>query len=348
MTVDAYRALCMQVSCPAVNAAASVDEARAIMGSTIGRLDRQVGASKAFVGSDVKLVVLPEYFLTGFPMGEPLELWAKRAACAPAGPEQERLGAIAQRHGVYLSGNLYETDDAFPGLYLQASLIWSPNGDVVLRYRRLHSLFAPTPHDLWDRYVDTYGVDALFPVVDTPLGRLACVASEEILFPELSRALTMRGAEVLLHSTSEVSSPRQTPKDIAKLARAQENLAFVVSANSASITGTDIPAASTDGKSQIVDFSGRVLVEAGTGESMVANAEIDVEALRRARTRPGMPNLVARNRFELWAGEYQRAVDHGLGHPAGNIDPDHVPERSHFIRTHSAVIQRLTEAGVIG
>lgn len=347
MTVDAYRALCLQVSCPAVNAAATDEEARWLMGGTIERLGRQVGASKGFAGSDVKLVVLPEYFLTGFPMGEPLGAWAAKAACEPDGEEEERLGAIAQQHGVYLSGNLYETDPAFPGLYLQASLIWGPTGDVALRYRRLHSLFAPTPHDLWDRYIDVYGVDALFPVADTPLGRLACIASEEILFPELARALTMRGAEVFLHSTSEVGSPRQTPKDIAKLARSQENLAFVVSANSASITGTDIPAASTDGKSQIVDFNGRVLVEAGAGESMVANAEIDIEALRRARRRPGMPNLVARNRFELWAGEYGRAVDLALGHPAGNIDPQAVPDRSHFIRTHSAVIQRLTDAGLI-
>ncbi len=338
----------MQVACPAVNAAASVDEARAIMASTIDRLDRQISASKGFAGPDVKLVVLPEYFLTGFPMGEPLGVWAERAACAPDGAEEERLGAIAQRQGVYLSGNLYETDPAFPGLYLQASLIWAPNGDVVLRYRRLHSLFAPTPHDLWDAYVGAYGIDALFPVADTPLGRLACVASEEILFPELARALTMRGAEVLLHSTSEVGSPRQTPKDVAKLARAIENLAFVISANSASITGTDIPAASTDGKSQIVDFNGRILVEAGLGESMVANAEIDIEALRRARRRPGMPNLLARNRFELWAGEYERAVTQHLGHPASNIDPAAIPDRSHFMRTHHSVIERLAEAGVIG
>ena len=30
-----------------------------------------------------------------------------------------------------------------------------------------------TPHDVLDRYVDHYGRDALFPVADTPLGRLA-------------------------------------------------------------------------------------------------------------------------------------------------------------------------------
>jgi deaminated glutathione amidase len=157
----------------------------------------------------------------------------------------------------------------------------------------------------------------------------------------------MRGAEVLLHSTSEVGSPRQTQKDVGKLARAQENLAYVISANSAGIAGIDIPLASTDGKSQIVDYTGKVMVEAGTGESMVANAELDLDALRRYRKRPGMGNLLARNRFELWAGEYSRAVELRLGHPANNIDPSDVPGRPHFLSTHQQVIERLSSQGVL-
>lgn len=339
--------MALQVACPAVNGAINVDESHAVMRATIDRVDRQIAASKGFAGQDTKLVVLPEYCLTGFPMGEPLEVWAAKAACEPNGEHESMLGASAQRNGVYLSANVYETDAHFPGLYFQASLLWSPSGDCVLRYRRLHSLFAPTPHDVWEQYLDAYGIDSLFPVARTPIGNLACIASEEILFPELARALTFRGAEVFCHSTSEVGSPRQTPKDIAKLARAQENLAVVVSANSAGITDIAIPMNSTDGKSQVIDHNGRVLVEAGAGESMVANAEVDVESLRRARRRPGMPNLLARNRLELWTHEYGRAAELGLGHRAGNIDPAAIPDRTHFIRTHSDVIERLRSAGVV-
>jgi predicted amidohydrolase len=339
-----YRALALQTTCDAVNQAVNP---RSTMRSAIQRIDRQIAASISFIGPDCRLVVLPEYFLTSFPMGEPIDSWAAMAAVEPDGPEETEIGLVAQRNQVYLSGNLYETDPAFTGLYLQASLIWAPSGKVVLRYRRLHSLFAPTPHDLFDAYVNVYGIDSLFPVVDTELGKLACIASEEILFPELARALTMRGAEVFCHSTSEVGSPRQTPKDVAKLARAQENLAYVVSANSAGISGIAIPLASTDGKSQIVDHLGRVVVEAGAGESMVANAEIDVEALRRYRNRPGMGNLLARNRFELWTHEYQRAASLGLGHPANNIEAGVVPGRPHFMGTHQTVIERLRDNGMI-
>ena len=124
-----------------------------------------------------------------------------------------------------------------------------------MRCRRLISLFAPTPHDVWDRYLDLYGM----PVTDTELGRLATVASEEILYPEITRAMALRGAEVILHSTSEAGSPELTPKDIAKQARAIENQVCLISANSGGIAGTGIPEASTDGMSSRSEATSSIL-----------------------------------------------------------------------------------------
>jgi len=60
---------------------------------------------------------------------------------------------------VYLSGNVYETDAALPDLYFQASFVIDPSGATVLRYRRLASRFAPTPHDVRDRYLERDGLD---------------------------------------------------------------------------------------------------------------------------------------------------------------------------------------------
>jgi predicted amidohydrolase len=344
--VAPYTALALQTTCPAVNHAPDTAAARARMRATIERVGRQIRAAKAFVGPDVKLVVLPEYFASSYPAGEALPLWAERAAWAPDGPEYALLGEIAARHGIHLSGNCYETDPHFPGLYFQASFIVADDGRVVLRYRRLISMFAPTPHDVWDRYLEIYGAEAVFPVADTPLGRLACIASEEILYPEIARALALRGAEVFLHSTSEVGSPRLTPKDVCKRARAVENLAWVVSANSAGITGLDFPAASTDGMSKIVDHRGEVRAEAGFGESMVAHAEIDVAAVRRARARPNMANTLARQRLELFAATYAGSV-----YPANTMlgaeGAPVVPERSHFGAQMQRAIAGLRERGVL-
>ncbi len=337
-----YRALALQARCDAIVDLGET-EARAAIGAAIERLGRQIAASVGFVGPDTRLVVLPEYVLTGHPIGHGVEEWATLAAVDPDGPEHEALGAIAQRHRLFLATNLYERDPNFPGLYFQSQVVHGPSGDVVLRYRRLNSMFTVTPHDVLDRWVELYGPDSLFPVADTEIGVLACIASEEILFPEVARCLAMRGAEVFLHSTSEVSSPDTTAKDVAKRARAQENVAYVVSANTAGITGSPIPGASTDGKSQIVDPSGRVVVRAGNGESMVANSEVDIDALRRARRRPGMANLHARNRFDLYANEYATHAAH-LGNGLGD---GKVPDRAWFVEAQREAISRLVDQDAI-
>jgi deaminated glutathione amidase len=340
-----YQALALQTTCHAVNGCASVAEARAKISANIAKIHAQIAASKAFVGPDLKLVVLPEYFLSGYPLGDPIPSWAAKAALAQDGPEYAALSAIAMDTGVYLSGNVYELDPHFEGIYFQTSFIISDQGQVILRYRRLVSLFAPTPHDVLDRYVATYGAEALFPVADTPLGRLACIASEEILYPEIARALALRGAEVFLHGTSEISSPRLTPKDIAKRARAYENTAWLVSANSAGIEGVGMPPQSVDGLSKVVDYMGEVRVEAGQGETMVANACIDIAALRRYRARPGMGNVLSRQRLELFASTYAQSV-----YPANTMlngqGQLQVPERAHFLQTQRVALQALRTRGL--
>jgi predicted amidohydrolase len=203
-------------------------------------------------------------------------------------------------------------------------------------------MYSPTPHDVWDAYVDRYGLDGVFPVATTEIGRLAAVASEEILYPELARCLAMRGAEVIVHSTCEVGSPRDTPKGIARRARAIENLVYVVSANTAGMTGLDLPSASADGGSCVVDFKGRVLAEAGYGESCVAYHDLDLDALRRFRRRPGMENLLSRQRFEAYAESYATHSHHPANNLTGNF-----PGRQHFIDTQVEVIERLAKKGVI-
>ncbi len=207
-------------------------------------------------------------------------------------------------------------------------------------------MFAPTPHDVWDRYVDLYGIEGVFPVADTEIGKLACCASEEILFPEIARALALRGAEVLLHPTSEVASPELTPKEIARRARAIENLMYVISANTGGIYGEGIPGNSVDGMSKIVDYKGRVLVSADVGETMVANAEIDLAALRANRQKPGMPNYHARQRLELFSEVYST----NSVYPANTLlagEKTLVPDRAHFINTQRETIARLAKRGLI-
>lgn len=346
LALEPYQALALQMNCPAVNML-SVEDARASMLATIRRAGQLVAGSRGFLasfnGGSTRLVVLPEYFISSFPFGESIAGWQAKACVAMDGPEYEALGMIAQEQGIFLSGNIYELDPHFPRLYFQTCFIVGPSGDVILRYRRLVSMFAPTPHDVLDAYLDHYGSEGLFPVADTEIGRLACIASEEILYPELTRAHALRGAEVICHSSSEVGSPRTTPKNIAKQARAYENMVYVVSANSAGISGIPFPEHSTDAHSQVVDYKGQILGEAFGGESMCGNGEIDIAALRRARRKPGMTNTLARQRLELFRDIYAGEPVY----PANNLADVAQPERAHFQGTLEDTIEALDKRGLI-
>lgn len=347
LELESYYALAYQAPCYAVNTMKDRAETTAHMANVIAGLKGKLLQSKLFIGPDLKLIVLPEYFLTSYPMGESITAWRDKAALEMNGREYDALSNIAQDLDVFLSGNAYEVDPNFPDLYFQTSFIIDPSGNVILRYRRLNSMFAPTPHDVWDRYREIYSLDEVFPVADSAIGKLACVASEEILYPEISRALAIRGAEVLCHSSSEVGSPTETPKQLARRARAMENMAYVVSANTGGIYGSGYPEMAAAGNSAVVDTSGTLLAEANTGENMVSNAEIDIHALRRKRRRPAMGNFLARQRLELFSESFDTLASqrkNGLLNADGSLK---TPTRDYFKKAQAQTIAALDKDGRI-
>jgi predicted amidohydrolase len=344
--------MAMQLTARSMERLPDTASTRAAMLAHIAEIEAQIRTSAIFVaqysGKPVKLVVLPEYLFSSYPGRISIPDFAARVGFAADGPEYAALGAMAQRLGMFLAGNAYETDTFFPDFYFQTSFIVAPSGEVVLRYRRLLSMFAPSPHDVWEAYLDKYGIEGVFPVARTEIGNLACIASEEILYPEIARAMALRGAEVFCHSSSEIGSPLATNKDIAKQARAFENLAYVVSANTAGISGTAMPLASADGNSQVVDWKGRIVAQSGDGETFTAFAALDLDGLRAARRTPAMTNYLARQRPALFAQAYAAAADPFQG-PNDMIEDGSpaIPDRDYFRRAQEAVIERLSKAGVI-
>ena len=345
-----YSALALQIAARSVERQPDRAAASAQMLAQIEEVGTKMRASSVFIqqysGTATRLVVLPEYFLTSYPGRISIPDFAEKAALDMDGPEYEALGKIAQAQNLYLSGNAYERDPHFPGIYFQTSFVIAPSGDVVLRYRRLNSMFAPTPHDVWSKYLDIYGLDGVFPVAKTEIGNLAAIASEEILYPEIARAHALRGAEIFCHSSSEIGSPLATPKQIAKVARAFENIAYVVSANTAGIEGTAMPVASADGNSIVIDYKGKALAESSPGETFTAFSDIDIAALRAARRKNGMTNFLSRQRLALFAPVYGADTHQ----PADSLMRDgevNTPDRDHFVRVQEQIIDRLSKEGLI-
>lgn len=349
--VERYNAMALQIGTTCVNPCPDRAAARQLMLDNVARIRTAVAGGHAFTrqysGEAPRLIVLPEYCLTGFPMGDTVPGWRDKAALEIDGPEYAALGRIAADFKIYLAGNVYEADPNFPELYFQTCFILGPNGDNVLRYRRLISLNTPSPYDVWDRYLDIYGLDAVFPVADTPIGRLAAIASEEILYPEIARCHAMRGAEVFIHPTSEVGSPSVSTKELARRSRAVENMAYIVSANSARLDNIPIPAESTTGMSKVVDYHGKIMCEAATGgESMVANATIDLPALRDLRRKTGLTNVLVRQPFQAYADSY-RDTEFRPGNRMLVDGEVRTPERADFEQWQRSDIDSLSKRKII-
>lgn len=255
-----------------------------------------------------KIYVLPEFFLTGAAgIGHSPE--ATEAMCVRIpGPETDRLCELAKQVDAYIAGMVWEIMDDWPDRYWNTAFICSPEGEVVLKY---HKHYDPTgktkPGDVMTEYVGRYGQGALFPVVDTPYGRLGCLTCYDINFPEMARCLALRGAEILLHPTSEGRAPflleDEGGWEIGKRSRAYENLCYVISANQGRFRGSDFPEDRMRGRSQIIDFTGRVVNIAETTGETILQADIELERLRQRRGQMQM-NFLAQLQTHVHAPFY--------------------------------------------
>ncbi|WP_370675180.1 nitrilase-related carbon-nitrogen hydrolase [Pleomorphomonas sp. PLEO] len=340
MAITSWRATCIQMKSLVASDATSREEATAIieanLANAIGKIELACASP-----TPPRLVVLPEFVFQGPPRATPVSAWIERA-CAPIpGPITERLAEVAVRLGIYIAGNHFEVDAQWPDRYFNSSLLLDPKGEVILRYRRINTASWTSPHDILSQYRAAYGEDGIFPVVDTELGRLAIFPCGEVLVPELSRVLMMRGAEVLLHPSNEPANRRS---DAAKICRAAENMCYLISANVAGGIGFSSNGAERGGHSQIVDYNGDFIAfDDGEDESVATSAMIDVEALQAARRDTGMGNGLLRSRFEMYRGYYGAAEFY----PPDGLAEKSIETAADLSPVHERAIANLIRAGVL-
>ena len=53
------------------------------------------------------------------------------------GPETDLLSEMARKHELYLAGSKFELDDGYSGHLFNTGFIIDPNGEVILKYRKI-------------------------------------------------------------------------------------------------------------------------------------------------------------------------------------------------------------------
>jgi predicted amidohydrolase len=257
---------------------------------------------------DVKLVVFPE-FAHAAPIYPTTEELHEKLALPLPNEHLDRYIAKAREHDIYIqTGTFLECDQRWPGHVFNTTCLIGPEG-LLARYRKVHT-WVPwevhtSPHDLADY------PDPLFPVVDTAIGKLGVAICYDWLFPEAIRQLALQGADVLIRVSAYMDPWGATePMDWwtqVNRVRALENMAYVVACNQGAKL-SHYPPFSWPGGSMIVDYDGRILVQAdpGPGEKIVVGP-IDLAALYAERQRRCGHHLLSHLRTECYPG-YQASL----------------------------------------
>ncbi|MFZ5722299.1 MAG: carbon-nitrogen hydrolase family protein [Pseudomonadota bacterium] len=262
-----------------------------------------------------QLIVLPENFAVYNPVDLPS---LAEIAGDPQAPFQSFMSRLAKQHRIWLVGGSIPVrparDDNDPRVF-SSCLVYSPEGELVARYDKLH-LFDVDITDAQGRYRESerfrYGDSVV--VFDTPFARIGVAVCYDLRFPELFRALTERGAEIIVLPSAFTRLTGQAHWEILVRARAIENTCFLLAAGQG---GRHDARRETFGHSMIVDPWGVVLAGLGEGEA-VAVANLDTRTLSNVRER--LPSI-AHRRLRI-----EHTVQRPEGAPNPLLDHNAIPE----------------------
>lgn len=236
-----------------------------------------------------QLAVLPENFaLMGARETDKLGV-AERDG---EGPIQDFLAATAREHGLWIVGGTIPIAGGEPDRVYPACPVYDDSGNRVARYDKIH-LFDVGMPDSAEAYRESATFIAGTPeppqVLDTPIGKLGLSICYDLRFPELYRALTAAGAEVVVAPSAFTHTTGSAHWHVLTRARAIENLVTLIAPNQA---GHHASGRRTYGHSLIVDPWGQIKAEAQTEANEVILARIDRR--RAAELRSGFPCLAHR------------------------------------------------------
>lgn len=153
-------------------------------------------------GGPSDLLLFHEFPITGF------SEWTREQhyeiAVEVPGPEIDEVLDKAKQYQCYIVFGTYAKDpENWPGHILHLMVMACPDGQVKAHWkqRNVRGLFpfseqyTTTIYEVYDQFVEMYGIDAVIPVERTDIGNIAMSAVQ--FEPELFRCMAMKGAEII-------------------------------------------------------------------------------------------------------------------------------------------------------
>jgi predicted amidohydrolase len=224
----------------------------------------------AITDADADLLVLPEFFATGYQFVSQEEV-SGLSESIPNGDTTKRLSELSRQKGIYLVAGLPERDG---DRFFNSAVLSGPDGFIGV-YRKTHLFFE-------EKLYFSPG-DTGFKVWDTKVGRIGIMICFDWFFPESMRALALMGADIIAHPSNLVLPYCPAAMPI----RCLENRVFAVTANR---VGEENRKAGQSlrfiGQSQITSPEGKIVIRAPENDEAILIAEINPEISRNKNLNP--------------------------------------------------------------
>lgn len=243
----------------------------------LGMVDRWMARAKA---EGVDVLVFPESLMT--PFDASADEFATQAEPLD-GPFCSDVETLAAKHGIWVIYTANEKGaDTRP---FNTAVVVDDAGMRRAVYRKVH-LFDT---DFVKESDKVSAGDEFMAPVETPFGRIGVAICYDLRFPEQARAAALAGVDVMVYPSAWVDGPRKVDQWRTLLAaRAVENEFFV-----AGLSRCDraFGGAKRDyaGHSCVFGPLGETIAEAAGAEEELVIADIDIDAIKRARA--AMPIL---------------------------------------------------------
>jgi predicted amidohydrolase len=237
----------------------------------------------AITDADADLLVLPEFFATGYQFVSQEEV-SGLSESIPNGDTTERLSELSRQKGIYLVAGLPERDG---DRFFNSAVLSGPDGFIGV-YRKTHLFFE-------EKIYFSPG-DTGFKVWDTKVGRIGIMICFDWFFPEAMRTLALMGADIITHPSNLVLPYCPAAMPI----RCLENRVFAVTANR---VGEENRKAGQSlrfiGQSQITSPEGKIVIRAPENDEAILIAEINPETARNKNLNP-LNNIFNDRRPEMY------------------------------------------------
>jgi predicted amidohydrolase len=239
-------------------------------------LERALETIEETAGQGAKLIVFGEVFLNGYETNE----HTAKYAIGETGddPYVARLVGEAAARDVHIIMGASTHKGRYPGDAYNSALLIGPEGLVGV-YSKTHlAAFAVNGSVAAEKAWWSPGTD--IPVFDTPLGRIGIEICYDNSFPEVSRTLTLKGAELIVNISAALCG-FEDHWTSSLYVRSTENAIWFLHV---SIVGKQRDF-ELFGGSRLLTPHGEVVFEAPRGEEAVLVTRADLDLLYEARGR---------------------------------------------------------------